>query len=100
MARSCRGLNLKHYPSIWLEGLRNITTNLSQDNRSAGRHLNPEFPVHQQTRPRLIVIIVIIRPIINFIKIIVCSWILAPFILIILIFVDDMRVWYSVHNVK
>jgi hypothetical protein len=36
-----RGLILRYYPSIRLEGLRKITKSLSQDSRSPGRDLNP-----------------------------------------------------------
>jgi hypothetical protein len=33
--------NLKHYLSLYLEGVRKTTKNLSQDNRSPGQDLNP-----------------------------------------------------------
>jgi hypothetical protein len=37
---SCRGIILRYYFNIYLQGLRKITKNLSQDSRSPGRDLN------------------------------------------------------------
>jgi hypothetical protein len=49
--------NLKYYPSICLEGVRNTTKNLSQDSRSPGQDLNPETLEYEagvlSTRQRL-----------------------------------------------
>jgi hypothetical protein len=49
--------NLKYYPSICLEGLRNTTKTLSQDSRSPGQDLNPEILEYEagvlSTRQRL-----------------------------------------------
>jgi hypothetical protein len=39
--------NLRYYPGICLEGLRKTTKNLSQDNRSPGRDLNPGPPEYE-----------------------------------------------------
>jgi hypothetical protein len=39
--RSSRGLISRHYPGIFLKGLRNITKSLIQDSWSPGRDLNP-----------------------------------------------------------
>jgi hypothetical protein len=39
--------NLRYYPGICLEGLRKATKNASQNNRSAGRDLNPGPPVYE-----------------------------------------------------
>jgi hypothetical protein len=36
-----RGLILMYHPFIFLEELRKSTKNLSQDNRTPGRYLNP-----------------------------------------------------------
>jgi hypothetical protein len=52
---SGRGLILRHYPSICLEGLSQTTKNLSQDSRSPGRDLNLWLPEYEaevlNTRP-------------------------------------------------
>jgi hypothetical protein len=39
--------NLRYYPGICLEGLRKTTKNLTQDNRSPGRDLNPGPPEYE-----------------------------------------------------
>jgi hypothetical protein len=39
--------NLRHYPDIYLEGLRKTTTNLSQDSRSLGRVLKPRYSEYE-----------------------------------------------------
>jgi hypothetical protein len=44
MKGSGRGLILRYYPGICLEGLRETTENLSQDSRSSGRDLKPGLP--------------------------------------------------------
>jgi hypothetical protein len=36
-----KGFGRKQYPGIYLEELRKVTKNLSQDSRSQGRDLNP-----------------------------------------------------------
>jgi hypothetical protein len=50
------GLIVRFYPSIRLERLRTITKNLSQDNWSPGRDLNPGHPEYEAgvptSRPR------------------------------------------------
>jgi hypothetical protein len=38
---SGRGLIIRYYPGIRVEGLRKTTKNLSQDSRSPGRNLKP-----------------------------------------------------------
>jgi hypothetical protein len=62
------GLILRHYPRIWLKGLRKTTKTLSQDSRAPDRDLNPGPPVHEAvvltTRPRRSVLIVVSRAII------------------------------------
>jgi hypothetical protein len=51
--RSC--LNLRYYPDICLDVLRNTTKTLSQDSRSPGQDLNPGPPEYETgaltTRP-------------------------------------------------
>jgi hypothetical protein len=44
MEGSNRGLLLKYYPGIRLEGLRKTTKNLSQDSRYPGGDFNPGPP--------------------------------------------------------
>jgi hypothetical protein len=48
--------NLRHYPSIRLEGLRKITKDMSQDGRSQDRYLKPGPPEYEvgmlTSRPR------------------------------------------------
>jgi hypothetical protein len=39
--------NLRYCPGICLEGLRKITKNINQDNRSLGRDLNPGPPEYK-----------------------------------------------------
>jgi hypothetical protein len=41
---SGRGLILTYYPSIFVDGLRKTTKNLSQDSRYPDRDLNPGSP--------------------------------------------------------
>jgi hypothetical protein len=57
MKGSGRGLILRYYPGICLEGLREITENLSQDSRSSCRDLKPGLPEYEAgvltTRKRL-----------------------------------------------
>jgi hypothetical protein len=36
-------INARHYPSMCLEELRNVTTNISQDSLAPIQHLNPDF---------------------------------------------------------
>jgi hypothetical protein len=52
--------NLRHYPCIWLEGLRKTTKILSQDIRSSLRDLNQGPPEYEAgvltTQPRRSVI--------------------------------------------
>jgi hypothetical protein len=42
-----RGLILRYYPNIHLEGLRKTTKNLSQDSWSPGQELNPGPPEYK-----------------------------------------------------
>jgi hypothetical protein len=42
-----RGLILRYYPRICLEGLRNPTINLSKYNRAPGGDLNPRPPEYE-----------------------------------------------------
>jgi hypothetical protein len=44
---SGRGLILRFYPSICLEGMRKTTKNLSQDIRSPGWYFNPGLPEYE-----------------------------------------------------
>jgi hypothetical protein len=44
---SGRGLILMYYPSIYLDGLKKNTENLSQDSRSLDWYLNPGHPEYQ-----------------------------------------------------
>jgi hypothetical protein len=47
MEGSGRGLILRYYPGIRLEGLRKTTKKLSQDSQSPGRDLNLEPPEYK-----------------------------------------------------
>jgi hypothetical protein len=53
---SGRGLILRYYPGIRMEGLRKTTKNLTQDSRSARRDLSAVPPEYEAgwltTRPR------------------------------------------------
>jgi hypothetical protein len=53
---SGRGLISRHYPRIYLEGLKKTTKSLSQDTRSPSRNLNPGPPEYEAgvltTRPQ------------------------------------------------
>jgi hypothetical protein len=44
---SGHGLILRYCPGIFLEGTTKITINLSEDNRSSGRDLNPGPPEYE-----------------------------------------------------
>jgi hypothetical protein len=45
--KSSRGLILRYYPGIRLEGLRKTTESLSLDNRSLHQELNPGPPKYE-----------------------------------------------------
>jgi hypothetical protein len=47
MEESRHGLILRCYPNISLEGLRNSTQHLSQDNQSPDWYLNPGPPTYE-----------------------------------------------------
>jgi hypothetical protein len=53
---SGRGLIIRYYPGVCLEGLKKTTKSLSQDSRSLGRDLKPGPPEYEaqmlNTRPR------------------------------------------------
>jgi hypothetical protein len=48
MEGSGRGLILRHYPGMCLDGLRKTKKNVGQDSRSPGRDLNPKLPNTKQ----------------------------------------------------
>jgi hypothetical protein len=59
MTGSGRGLVLRYFPGIYLEGLKKYTKILNQDERPLDRHVNPGLPQYEagmlNTRPSRLV---------------------------------------------
>jgi hypothetical protein len=69
LEESGRGLIIRFYLGIHLEGLRKTTKNLGHDSRSRGRDLNSGSPVYEAgvlvTRPKRLVMTIVTACIID-----------------------------------